>query len=292
MPDWVTHIGTAYLGVCIAGVREVQLVLLGAILPDVVLPLFVLIDLWHLPVSLELFAYLLSFHTLTIVLLLAGAVSVLYMQSVRCFLLICCGAATHFILDTFETVIDCGMRVFAPFSFRWWSPGWLAPGRALSGVLLIVSSVALTLAITKRASLPNVTFRATRQRLTGALSFTALALVIPFLIRQQVISHNVHSLSFLSNPSLWQEQSIDLCFSEITSKFPLTVNEMHREFELVTTKPLEVGQHVSLRGWYRDGKIYPVRLQIHRGFSEAWLSLAGLVVFLLLWLPKKPARSA
>src|ERR671931_89696 len=119
MPDWVTHIGTAYLGVCIAGVREVQLVLLGAILPDVVLPLFVLIDLWHLPVSLELFAYLLSFHTLTIVLLLAGAVSVLYMQSVRCFLLICCGAATHFILDTFETVIDCGMRVFAPFSFRW-----------------------------------------------------------------------------------------------------------------------------------------------------------------------------
>jgi hypothetical protein len=291
MPDWVTHLGTTYLGTRMAGVREVQLVLLGSILPDVILPSFVLIDLWHLPVSLELFAYLLSFHTLAVVLLLAGAVAVLYIQPLRCFLLICCGAAAHFVLDTFETDIDCGLRVFSPFSFRSWSPGWLAPGRTLSTVLLIVSALTLALAVRRRSYLAKVAFRPTRQKLCGALTLTTLAFLVPYTIREQVVNHNVHSLAFLANPSAWQEHSVDLCFSEVISKSPLQVKELDRQFELVTTEALDIGQRVSVRGVYRDGKIYPARLQIHAGFFEAWLSVAGLLVFLLFWLPNKLTRS-
>ncbi len=44
MPSWVTHLGTAYVGARMARVREVRLVLLGAILPDVTVPIFVVVD--------------------------------------------------------------------------------------------------------------------------------------------------------------------------------------------------------------------------------------------------------
>jgi positive regulator of sigma E activity len=291
MPDWVTHLGTTYLGTRIARVREVQLVLLGSILPDVILPSFVLIDLLHLPVSSEVFAYLLSFQSLIISSLLAAAVSLLHVQPLRCFLLVFCGAAAHFVLDTFETDIDCGLRIFSPFSFRSWSPGWLAPGRTLSTVLLIVSALTLALAVRRRSYLAKVAFKPTRQKLCGALTLTILAFLVPYTIREQVVNHNVHSLAFLANPSAWQEHSVDLCFSEVMSKLPLQVKELDREFELVTTEELDVGQRVSVRGMYRDGKIYPARLQIHAGFFEAWLSVAGLLVFLLFWLPNKLTRS-
>jgi hypothetical protein len=287
MPDWVTHLGTAYIGARVARVREVQLVLLGAILPDVVIPTFVAIDLWHLPVSLNMFAYLIAFHSLTIVSLLAAAIALLHMHASRCFLLIWGGAATHFLLDVLETDIDCGMRVFYPFSFRSWSPGWLATGRNISILLLVVAAVALGLALTQSARLVKLGFQPKRKALWCAVALAAIAFLLPLLTRQTVVDQNVHFLAFFSNPEAWQDRSVELCFSEVISRSPVEIKEFDKQFELVTKENLAVGEHVSVRGVYRDRKIYPTRLYIHRGFSKAWLSLVGLVVLFVLLIPGK-----
>jgi len=87
MPDWVTHLGTAYIGARVLRVRGVQLVLLGAILPDVAMPAFVVVDLLHLP-PWNTFTYLAPFQSLTIVSLLAAAIALLHMRPGHCLLLV------------------------------------------------------------------------------------------------------------------------------------------------------------------------------------------------------------
>jgi hypothetical protein len=51
MPDWISHLGAAYIGARLTKVCQIQIVLIGAILPDVVMPVFVAVDLWRLPLS-------------------------------------------------------------------------------------------------------------------------------------------------------------------------------------------------------------------------------------------------
>jgi membrane-bound metal-dependent hydrolase YbcI (DUF457 family) len=287
MPDWVSHLGTAYLGARVARVQETQLVLLGAVLPDLLFPIFVVIELCGLPVSPALFAYVAPFHSATVIALLSLAIALLHVHPGRCFLFIGMGATTHFVLDAVATDIDCGMRLLYPFSFRSWSPGWLETGDALSIILLIVSAIVLAFALKQRARLAKVAFRVKPKSVVCAVLLAVLAFLLPLTTQQMVVNHNVHFLAFFANPSAWQERSVDLCFSEVVSTSPVAVKEFGRYFELVTTEDLPVAERVSVRGLFRDGRIYPTRLQIHRGFSEAWLSLAGLLALLALLIPSK-----
>jgi hypothetical protein len=247
------------------------------------MPTFVVINLWQLPVSENMFAYLLSFQSLTIVALVAAAIALLHVYPSRCFLLLLGGAASHFVLDILETDVDCGMRVFYPFSFSSWSPGWLATGSRLSTVVLIIAAMALAWALKQHGQLTKVVFQAKRNRLCCAGVLIAVAFVFPLVTRQMFVDHNVHSLAFFRNPEAWQNRSVELCFSEVISTSPLAIQEFDKRFELMTTKELAVGQYVSVRGVYGDGKIYPTRLYTHAGFSEAWFSLGGLIVLLAMW---------
>lgn len=286
MPDWVSHLGAAYIGARIARVREIQLVLIGAILPDAVMPVFVVIDLWHLPLSRNTFAYLLGFQSLTIVSLLAAALALLNTRPVHCFLLVVGGALTHFALDMLETDIDCGMRMFYPFSYWSWSPGWLAAGGPLSTMLLIVSAIAIAVALSQRARLRPVVIQPKLTNLCVAVGLIALAILLPLTTRQTVVSKNVHSLAFLANPVGWEDRTVDLCFSEVIGISPVSIKELDREFELANTEDLRVGDQVSVRGVYHNRKIYPTRLYLHRGFADAWMSLIGLVALLAILIPR------
>jgi hypothetical protein len=42
--------------------------------------------------------------------------------------------------------------------------------------------------------------------------------------------------------------------------------------------------------WSHDRTIYPTRLYNHRGFSDAWISLIGLVALLAILIPRKANR--
>jgi hypothetical protein len=281
MPDWVTHLGMAYVAARVVRVQEVSLVLLGAVLPDVMVPALILKGWLNLPLSWNVYAYLAPFQSLTMVSLFALAIALLHKRPGYCFLLVLGGALTHFALDVLETDFDCGVRVFYPFSFLTWAPGWLTSGSVLSLLLLGVSALALTVALRQRGSFAKVTLQCKNLRFVVPL--VALALLLPLLTRQALMSHNVHFLAFLTNPTAWQGRSVDLCSSRVVSTSPLEIEEFNRRFELVTEADLGLGEKVSVRGVYRAGKIYPTRLYIHRGFSEVWVSLVGLVALLALW---------
>jgi len=149
-------------------------------------------------------------------------------------------------------------------------------------MLLVVSALALTVALRQRAHVAKAAFQL--KNLRFAVPLIALALALPLLTRQMLVAQNVHFLAFFANPAAWEGRSVELCFSEVISTSPAEIEEFDRRFELVTTEDLSLGERVSVRGVYRDGKIYPTRMYIHRGFSEAWLSLIGLAALLAIWL--------
>jgi membrane-bound metal-dependent hydrolase YbcI (DUF457 family) len=290
MPDWVSHLGAAYIGARLAGVRKIQIVLIGAILPDVAMPVFVAADLWHLPLSRDNFAYLLGFHSLLIVSLLAAALAVVRAHPIRSFLLLLAGALTHFALDVLETDIDCGMRILQPFLYWSWSPGWLTPGGLPSILLLIVSAIAIVVTLSQRAQLRLEVIRPKLMNLCFAAGLSVLAVLLPLSTRRMLVNENVHSLAFLADPARWEGQTVDLCFSEVIGISPLSIKELGREFKLANTEGLRVGDQVSVRGTYRDRTIYPTRLYNHHGFSDAWISLIGLVALLAILIPAKTNR--
>ena len=283
MPDWVSHIGTAYLGGRFAGIIEIQFVLLGAVLPDVVMPVFVAVDLWHYPLSHYEFAYLLAFQSLFIVSLLAAGLAMLHAYKFRCFLLIFVGALSHFILDVLETDIDCGLRIFYPFSYWSWSPGLLKPGEPLTAALLGISTLAIVFALIQ-SGLKPIHLQLQRRNVSCAVILVSAAIVFPLTTRKTIIVNNVHSLSFLGDPVAWKNRTVDLCFTEVIGSNPVVVRELGTNFELASSDNLTIGEIISVRGVYREGKIYPSRLYKHKGFSDAWISLAGLVALLCLFI--------
>jgi hypothetical protein len=200
------------------------------------------------------------------------------------------GALTHFALDMLETDIDCGMRILHPFLHWSWSPGWLAPGGVPSTMLLIVSAIAIVVALSQRAQLKPEVIRPRLPNLCFAVGLSVAAVLLPLSTRQMLVNENVHSLAFLANPARWQEQTVDLCFSEVIGISPVSIKELGREFKLANTEGLRVGDQISVRGTYRDRTIYPTRLYNHRGFSDAWISLIGLIALLAILIPRKANR--
>lgn len=284
MSDWVTHLGTAYIGARAAKIRDVQLVLFGAVLPDLLMPTFVLLDLLRVPISLHAFAYLLPFQSVTVVSLMAAGLSLFLARPLRCFLLISGGALTHFALDVLETDIDCGLRPLYPFVYSTWSPGWLAPGRLPSTVLLFFSAIAIAVAVGQRAQLSPLLIKPKRKNLLWAVALMVLTALVPLTTPQILVDKNVHALGFLANPASWQDRPVDLCFSEVIEVTPAIIRELGKDFELANAQGLRLGEQISVRGLYRDGKIYPSVLYNHQGFSDAWISLAGVVALLALLL--------
>jgi hypothetical protein len=224
----------------------------------------------------------LAFQSLTITALLAGALAQFLAPRSRSFLLLIGGAVTHYILDLLETDIDCGMRVFYPVFYGWWSPATFASGTLESWGLFVLSAMALATAVCRRRQLGYVRIEAGAANLVFAGGFLGIALLLPATTRQAMLKHNVHSLAFLSNPAVWQNASVDLCFSRVVSESPTTIEELGRSFELTGVHDLRMGEKVSVRGVYFDGKIQPRRLYHHAGFSDAWSSLIGLCCLAML----------
>ena len=110
LPDWVTHLGTTYiaadatrrLNAGLARWVDLRYLLLGALLPDATRFTIILVDVLDWP-AIPTFTYLIPFHSLLIVALLAGAIALLIptggTSSWRAFGLIMAGAALHFLLD-------------------------------------------------------------------------------------------------------------------------------------------------------------------------------------------------
>jgi hypothetical protein len=304
LPDWITHLGTAYLGARVvrlspAGSRGgmVRPFLLGALLPDVTRFSVLLIDFLDWP-ALPTFAYLIPFHSLLIVSLLAGAIALLFTRPGgrpwRVFGLIEAGAAFHFLLDDLEGQIGCGSTTFYPLYFGKPLNLWSTEG-TFAWLLLVVGAVGIGAALVSRSSWPRPVLRLRpgggRKVYLYAALLVAAALVIPLFTREWLVERDAYYLGFFADPPAWEGTTVELCFSEIVAADPLTVEEFDTRLPLAmdasntTGRELSVGDWVSLRGVYRAGAIHPTLIVHHQKSSDVLLSALALAAFVILWLP-------
>ncbi len=295
MPDWVTHLGTAYVAARATRVSAVRPLLLGALLPDVGHFSILLIDYLGWP-AIPTFAYLAPFHSLFIVSLLAGAIALLSERSWPVFGLIEAGAAFHFVLDDLEGAIGCGSTTFYPAYFGKPLNMWPADG-TFAGLLLLVGALGCGAALVSRARHIGLDAdwspRISPRRCLGAALLVAGAVALPWLTRQALIGRNAYYLAVFSNPSAWQGATVELCFSEIVAADPPVVEEFDARLPIAAGpegwsgdgRPLAVGDWVSVRGVYRDEALHPTLLVRHQKSSDLLLSALAGAILVLLWLP-------
>jgi hypothetical protein len=289
----VTHLGTAYVGARALRVSWLRPLLLGALLPDVTRFSVLLIDFLDWP-AVATFAYLIPFHSLLIVSLLAGAIALFFDRPWRVFGLIQLGAAFHFLLDELEGQFGCGSTTFYPLYFGKCLNLWSDEG-TFATLLLVVGAMGIGAALVARSGWPRPAFsigfgRDKRKYLYAGL-LIALALTIPFFTRGWVVASNAYHLGFFADPAAWEGQTVELCFSEIVSAEPLTVEEFDTRLPLALDSMAWAGpapvvdDWVSLRGVYRDGAIHPTLIVHHRKSADLWLSALAGLAFVALWLP-------
>ena len=294
MPDWITHLGTTYLAAQGASslsprLADIRYLLLGALLPDTTRLVVSLVDILDWP-AVPAFTYFIPFHSLLLTALVAGAIAVLVPalngSSLKAFFLMMAGAAFHFLLDDVEGLVGCGSTTFYPFYFGKPFSGWNSEGN-FAAMLLVISAIALGVALGQRARWPAFSFQFTRQRLFVAAALLVTALVIPLFFRQWMVQQNAYFLGFAANPAAFEGQSVELCFSEIVNTRPVTVEEFDTSFVLHTSDAFNLGEWVSVRGVYRAKKIHPTTLVRHRGFSDVGLSFIAALVFVGLMVDMK-----
>jgi hypothetical protein len=278
----------------------VRPLLLGALLPDVTRFSVLLIDFFDWP-AVPTFAYLIPFHSLLIVSLLAGAIALLFERPWRVFWLIQAGAALHFTLDELEGQIGCGSTTFYPLYFG--KPLNLWPTEGLfAWLLLAMGGLGLAAALIGRSGWPPLALRQSSRRSARTHLYSALlvgaAVLIPWITRDWVVARNAYQLGFFAEPGAWEGNAVNLCFSEIISTDPITVEEFDTHLVLApdgavaAERPLAVGDWVSLRGVYQDGAIHPTLFVRHSKTADVLLSgLAGFA-FILLWMPAYGSRPA
>ncbi len=304
MPDWVTHLGTTYITAQgIQGLNprasrlvDMRYILLGALLPDATRFAVILVDILDWP-AVSTFTYLIPFHSLLITGLIAGAIATLLpaannnSSSSRAFYLIMTGAAFHFLLDDLEGLVGCGSTTFYPFYFGKPISGWDSEGN-FAAMLLVISAMGIGAAFGQRRHWPPLRPRLTRQRILIAAALIVAALIVPLFFRQWMVQQNAYYLGFAANPETFTGHSVELCFSEVIATGPVTVEEFDKPFVLQTPDSFTNGEWVSVRGIYQDGRIHPITLIRHRGFSDVGLSLIAAVAFIFLIIDRRQVQSA
>jgi len=268
-------------------------VLLGALLPDATRFTVILVDILDWP-AVPTFTYLIPFHSLLIVGLLGGAIALLFpaanRSSGQAFGLIILGAGGHFLLDDLEGLVGCGSTTFYPFYFSKPISGWNSEGN-FATMLLVVSAIAIGLALGRRGQWSPLTLHFSWRRLFGAVILLLVAVILPLFFRQWMIERNAYYLGVIANPEAYEGQTIEFCFSEVIASQPPTIEEFDTPFVLQTSSSLAQGEWVSVRGVYQQGIIEPTVLVRHRGFSDVGLSLIATLAFGFLMIDGRQMKT-
>ena len=153
MPDWITHIAVAYSVAVLAGVKKRELVVLGALLPDI-FKVFIPVGAF-LGYGQAFFMgnYFAPFHTALGVILSSTLVSTFFSDHRKVLTLLLIGATTHLIMDSLLYPFGYENWFFWPlFSFK--TNGIIWPDSFK--VTLAAISTALTLTILKDRILGSV----------------------------------------------------------------------------------------------------------------------------------------
>ncbi len=114
MPDWFTHTLVGWITGKTTK-QDIALVVIGSLIPDLVKMNLVVKRL-----GFREFQIFDPLHTPVGALLVAGIITLLFLDSKKAFFSLCIGVITHFILDFFLVHVSGGMLLLFPFSWEGW----------------------------------------------------------------------------------------------------------------------------------------------------------------------------
>ena len=282
MPDWLVHLGFAYVMARLIKLRDLKLFFLGSLLPDVSRVALYFTDLAHLdPVSSHL--YFMPFHTPFMAALVSSVISLFSQNFKKCFFLIFLGAILHLALDLTQYRMGNGVLLFYPFSFRQFYFSLFWSGDNVSIFLRVLAIGVLVICLLKKRPVRRPLSLKTAN-LKIAFPLMVLVLVIPLSTTSLMMKNNVDYLDFFAHPQKWEGKKVELYKAKIISTNPVIVREMGVMFELVTSEEFREGDRICIQGTYKEGRIIPVFIHRYRGPSKSMVSLAGLLFFILVWI--------
>jgi len=282
MPDWVVHLGFAYIMARLIKLRDLKLFFLGSILPDIGRVALYFTDLAHLnPISSS--SYVAVFHTPFMAALVASVISSFSKNFKKCWVLIFLGAIFHLALDLTQYRIGNGVLLFYPISFKQFYFNLFWSGDNVSLLLRALSIGVLVICLLEKRPVGSpLSLKAPNLKIVFPLILVVL--VISLSTTSLMMKHNVDYLDFFAHPQKWEGEKVELYKAKVISTNPVIVREMGVMFELVSSERFREGDRICIQAIYKEGKIFPSFIHRYRGPSKSVVSLVGLLFFVLVWI--------
>ncbi len=282
MPDWVVHLGFAYIMARLIKLRNLKLFFLGSILPDIGRLALYFTDFAHLN-SISSSSCLAVFHTPFMAALVASVISTFSKDFKKCWVLIFLGAIFHLALDLTQYRIGNGVLLFYPFSFKQFYFNLFWSGDSVCVLLRALSIGVLVICLLEKRPIGSpLSLKAANLKIAFPLILVVLA--IPLSTTSLMMKHNVDYLDFFAHPQKWEGKKVEFYKAKVISANPVIVREMGVMFELVGSEKFREGDRICIEGTYKEGRIFPVFIHRYRGPSKSMVSLVGLLFFILVWI--------
>ncbi len=281
MPNWTAHVGGAYLIARPWGKNNLRFFLLGAVLPDLLARIETLV-FYYLKADFFRSYPLEAFHTPLGTLLLSLLIALFTDKPKKICGLLFAGGMSHFFMDMLENkMANLGAYLFFPFSYRafqfnlfpqigpWLYMSWTA-----------FCFILLYAVWEKKRNLIQLRFNTPWKRFFCSL---AAVLILPYITAPGFNAHD-QTLQLIENPAAFEGKTVGFHISEVVNEEPLVISERFHEFSVVTEQKFKTGEWISIEGVYKNGKIYPSRIQRELGVTiKSLLSLPALILFPFLW---------
>ena len=281
MPDWIVHLGFAYIMARLIKLRYLKLFFLGSILPDIGRVALYFTDFAHLnPISSS--SYVAVFHTPFMAALVASVISSFSENFKKCWVLIFLGAIFHLALDLTQYRIGNGVLLFYPISFKQFYLNLFWSGDNVSLLLRALSIGVLVICLLEKRPVGSpLSLKAPNLKI--AFPLILVVLVISLSTTSLMMKHNVDYLDFFAHPQKWEGKKIELYKAKVISTNPVIIRDMGVMLELVSSERFREGDRICIEGIYKEGKIFPSFIHRYRGPSKSVVSLVGLLFFVLVW---------
>jgi len=281
MPDWVVHLGFAYIMARLIKLRDLKLFFLGSILPDIGRVALYFTDFAHLnPISSS--SYVAVFHTPFMAALVALVISSFSENFKKCWVLIFLGAIFHLALDLTQYRIGNGVLLFYPISFKQFYLNLFWSGDNVSLLLRALSIGILVICLVEKRPVGSpLSLKAPNLKI--AFPLILVVLVISLSTTSLMMKHNVDYLDFFAHPQKWEGKKIELYKAKVISTNPVIIRDMGVMLELVSSERFREGDRICIEGIYKEGRIFPSFIHRYRGPSKSVVSLVGLLFFVLVW---------
>ncbi len=292
MPDWTFHLligaGTGKA----LRLRNLHLVLLGALVPDGAAVLGTLSDFsWHLIDPVRLVYIAVPLGSLFGALCLCLAAAMWFDKSWLAFKLMLVGAATHFVADAFQ--VGHVNLLFYPFSF--YLPDW--PSRNyIHGEAWWLNSLAVAALIALRFLPHERTVRVSLRRAAWSLLPLVLLGAVAWSTAGRLWARNGFDLQYLSGEAVAEGTPVVVRSGCVVKSEPLTVRKLKRDMEIVGAGPLREGELVTIWGRAYGNRVEADRVVPHEIGGKIIFSILGALILLLYWAPipaidgRRPAR--